>query len=87
MPVLMAFSRHIEHEADRFGLELTHNDHAAATAFVSLQQANLGLPRPPLICQLWLGSHPTIAERIEFCNDYRPWETSQPSKYEKYMKP
>jgi Zn-dependent protease with chaperone function len=87
MPVLMAFSRHIEHEADRFGLELTHNNYAAATAFVALQQANLNVPRPPLIFQLWLGSHPTVAERIEFCNDYRPWETGQPSKYEKYISP
>jgi len=87
MPVMMAFSRHIEHEADRFGLELTHDNHAAAMAFVNLQQANLGLPRPPFIFQLWLGSHPTIAERIEFCNDYRPWETGQPSKYENYIKP
>jgi STE24 endopeptidase len=87
MPVMMAYSRHIEHEADRFGLELTHNNYAAATAFVNLQQANLGIPRPPLIFQLWLGSHPTIAERIEFCNTYHPWETGQPLKYEEYIKP
>jgi Zn-dependent protease with chaperone function len=28
LPVPMAFSRHLEHEADRFGLELTHHNHA-----------------------------------------------------------
>jgi STE24 endopeptidase len=86
MPVDMAFSRHVEHEADRFGLELTHNNHAAAMAFVKLQQAALGNPRPGIIAQLWLGAHPTVAERIEFCNGYRPWETGQPSKYSGYIR-
>ena len=86
MPVDMAFSRHVEHEADRFGLELTRNNHAAAMAFVKLQQAALGNPRPGIIARLWLGSHPTVAERIEFCNGYRPWETGQPSKYSDYIK-
>ena len=74
-------------EADRFGLELTHNNHAAAMAFVKLQQAALGNPRPGIIARLWLGSHPTVAERIEFCNSYRPWETGQPSKYNDYIRP
>jgi Zn-dependent protease with chaperone function len=86
-PVFMAFSRHLEHEADRFGLELTHANHAAATAFVKLEQAALGNPRPGIICRIWLGTHPTMAERIEFCNDYRPWETGQSSKYARYFRP
>jgi STE24 endopeptidase len=86
MPVYMAFSRHLEHEADRFGLELTHNNHAAATAFVKMQQNNLAIPRPGRIFQFWFGSHPTPAERIEFCNSYRPWESGQPSRYEEYIK-
>ena len=86
MPFDMAFSRHVEHEADRFGLELTRSNHAAATAFVKLQQTALSNPRPGMFFQLWLGSHPTLAERIEFCNQYRPWETGQPGKYGEYIK-
>jgi Zn-dependent protease with chaperone function len=86
-PIYMAFSRHLEHEADRFGLELTHENHAAATAFVKLMQVGLGVPRLGTIRMIWLGSHPCIADRVEFCNTYRPWETGQPSKYEEYMKP
>ncbi len=85
LPVFMAFSRHKEHEADRFGLELTRNSHAAAMSFVKIQQRNLGIPRPGIIYRLWLGTHPPLAERIEFCNQYRPWETGQPEKYGKYM--
>ena len=46
MPVGLAFSRHLEHEADRFALELTRDNRAAATAFVRLQSENLGNPTP-----------------------------------------
>ena len=33
LPLFNLFARHIEHEADRFGLELTHQNHAAAMMF------------------------------------------------------
>ena len=87
LPIPMAFSRHMEHEADRFGLELTHNNHAAATAQVKLQEYHLGISRPGIIVKLWLFTHPPAAERIEFCNRYRPWETGRPARYGEYLKP
>jgi Zn-dependent protease with chaperone function len=86
-PINMAFSRHLEHEADRFGLELTHQNHAAATAFAKLMQLDLGVPRPSAIFTIWFDSHPCIADRIEFCNTYHPWETGPPARYEKYFLP
>ena len=70
-----------EHEADRFALELTRDNHAGAMAFVKLQQENLGNPRPGLLYKLWRSSHPPLGERIDFCNDYRPWEKGEPLKY------
>jgi Zn-dependent protease with chaperone function len=85
MPIPMAFSRHIEHEADRFGLELTHDNHAAATAFVKLQQKGLGISRPGLLAEIWLFDHPAIGERIDFCNEYRPWATGEPARYDQYI--
>ncbi len=81
LPCAMAFSRHLEHEADRFGLEITQDNHAAAMGFVKLQENNLGNPRPGWLYKLWRASHPTLAERIDFCNDYRPWEHGEPLKY------
>jgi STE24 endopeptidase len=86
-PIYMAFSRHLEHEADRFGLELIHENHAAATVFVKLMQVDLSVSRPGAIFTIWFGSHPCMADRIEFSNTYHPWETGQPSKYEKYFLP
>jgi len=80
-PVALAVSRHFEHEADRFGLEITRDNHAAATAFVTLQQENLGVPRPGPIYTWWRESHPPLGERIDFSNDYRPWEKNEPLVY------
>ncbi|MGO8745648.1 MAG: M48 family metallopeptidase [Thermoguttaceae bacterium] len=84
-PVVLAYSRHTEHEADRFGLELTQNNHAAATAFVKLQQENLSNPRPGLLYTFWRGSHPSLGDRIDFANTYRPWAAGQPLRYERYL--
>lgn len=81
-PIGLAYSRHQEHEADRFALELTRQNHAGATAFVAMQSHNLSNPRPGQLSVLWRSTHPTLAERIEFCNIYRPWETGEPRRYE-----
>jgi len=85
-PVALAFSRHNEHEADRFGLEITRNNHAAAMAFVKLQQENLGVPRPNVLIKLWQASHPPLGERIDFANQYRPWERGEQLRYEELFK-
>ncbi len=81
MPALMAFTRYQEHESDRFGLEINQNNHAAATAFVKLQTDNLAIPRPHWLVKLWQASHPPLGERIDFCNEYRPWTKGEPLQY------
>jgi STE24 endopeptidase len=81
IPIALTYTRHIEHEADRFGLEITKENRAAATAFVKLQAENLGVPRPHRIFKLLRHTHPTLGERIDFCNEYRPWERGGPLKY------
>jgi Zn-dependent protease with chaperone function len=85
-PAALAFSRHNEHEADRFGLEITRNNHAAATAFVKLQQENLAVPRPNVLVKLWQASHPTLGERIDFSNEYRPWQRGEALRYGELFK-
>jgi STE24 endopeptidase len=79
-------SRHLEHEADRFGLEITRNNHAAATAFVKLQTDNLAVPRPNRLMVLFRADHPPVGDRIDFANDYRPWENGSPLAYEHLFK-
>ncbi|MGH7510267.1 MAG: M48 family metallopeptidase [Gemmatimonadales bacterium] len=80
-PAVLAFSRYQEREADRFALEITRDNRAAASTFVRLQQENLTIPRPGRLYTLWRGSHPSLGERIDFANHYRPWETGEELKY------
>jgi Zn-dependent protease with chaperone function len=80
-PAALAFSRWEEHEADRFGLEITRDNAAAARAFVRLHDENLAVPRTGTLYRLWRGSHPDLADRIEFSNRYRPWARGEPLRY------
>ncbi len=74
-PVALAYSRYQEHEADRYALDLTHANHSAAMADAKMQAENLGNPRPGLFYTIFRASHPSIGERIDFCNHYHPWRT------------
>ena len=85
-PVSNAYSRGIELEADRFELELTQNNFATATGTVKLHQQSLTMPEPGLIYMLWTYDHPTFKSRVDFANQYKPWENGQPLKYQGYMK-
>ncbi|HEY5236295.1 MAG TPA: M48 family metallopeptidase [Rhabdochlamydiaceae bacterium] len=85
-PLNNYFSRHLEHEADRFGLEITQNNQAAGEAFIVLQHGNLANPRPGPIYNFWRNTHPPLGERVDFCNSYCPWKEQEPLKYGKYFK-
>jgi STE24 endopeptidase len=86
LPADFAFLRHQEHEADRFALELTRDNRAAATGFIKLTQGVLGLPRHGCLYTAWRDTHPSLGDRLDFFNEYRPWQTGQPLKYEHFFK-
>jgi hypothetical protein len=52
-----------------------------ATAFTILQDQNLVHPRPGHFYVLWRARHPAIAERVQFANSYRPWESGERMVY------
>jgi Zn-dependent protease with chaperone function len=81
-PAALAVTRYMEHEADRFGLEITRTNHSAATAFVKMQTDVLAVPRPGLLNLLWRQSHPPLGARIDFANDYHPWREGVPLVYD-----
>lgn len=87
LPLSNVISRHYEHEADQFGLEITQNNEAAAKAFIALQQENLANPRPGPLFVFWRASHPPLGARIDYCNEYCPWKMNQPLRFEKYFTP
>ena len=86
-PIINGFSRHMEHEADRFALEITRTNRPAALGFVKLQVDNLAVPYPGWLTTVWRSTHPPIGQRIEFCNEYRPWESNgEPLRYDSYFR-
>lgn len=85
-PLFNYFSRNLEREADRFGLEITHKNDAATQIFVDAAQDYLANPYPGLIYQFWRSHHPTIGERAAFSMTYKPWETGDSLRYEKYIR-
>jgi len=70
-PVTSAFSRHVEHEADRFGLELTHLNEPMARSFKKFAEDSKYNPEPSRFIELWHYSHPSTNERIRFALEHR----------------
>ena len=85
-PCLNALSRYMEIEADRFGIEITQNNTVAAEGFASAVSGHLANPRPGVIYKIWRSHHPSLGDRVDFCNSYCPWETGQPLKYAEHFK-
>lgn len=86
-PAINIFSRNIEHEADRFGLELTHDNPAAASAFVKRFNEALGIPYPGWLERNFRLDHPSLGDRITFANEYHPWDEDKPLVYGDWIKP
>jgi Zn-dependent protease with chaperone function len=87
-PVGNAFSRHIEHQADIYGLEVTHglfpnNREVAASAFQKLGEKSYDYPTPNPVLVFWSYSHPPISDRVQFALHYDPWNTPSGPKYVK----
>jgi Zn-dependent protease with chaperone function len=77
-PVGNAFSRRLEHQADQYGLEVTHgltpdSGEVAAQAFQVLAQANLDDPDPNPLNVFLFYDHPNISDRVRFFLTYDPW--------------
>ncbi len=87
-PVANTFSRHIEHQADQYGLEVTHgliphSRQVAAQAFQILGEVDLSDPNPNPFIKVWLFSHPPLAERVHFALTYDPWAKGKQPEFVK----
>jgi STE24 endopeptidase len=70
MPIFPAVSRHMERQADRFALDMTHNKEAFISAMDELAYMNLSDPNPSPIIEFLLYDHPPISKRIKFAQEY-----------------
>lgn len=87
-PLVNAFSRHQEHQADQYGLEVTHglfpnSSQQAARAFQVLGEVDLSDPDPNPFIRFWLYSHPPIGERVHFSLTYDPWSKGEQPEFVK----
>lgn len=87
-PAFNAVSRHFEHEADRYGLEVIHGivpnpNQVAAHYFEKSGEMNLSDPAPTLFDKLWFFDHPTRPERVHFVATYNPWTEGKEPRYVK----
>jgi STE24 endopeptidase len=87
-PVTSAVSRHYEHQADQYGLEVTHglttdSGQVAAQAFQILGEVDLADPHPKPVDVFLFYSHPPIPDRIPFCLTYDPWSKGEQGEFVK----
>lgn len=82
-PIVNGISRHYEHQADQFGLEVTYGvvsdpNSAEARSLEKLGEEDLADPDPPPFIKFWLFSHPPLDDRIRFAVSYKPWAEGKP---------
>jgi STE24 endopeptidase len=87
-PILSAYSRHLEHEADRYGLEVIHGivpnaNQVAAQSFEALGENSYDYPYVSRLLIFWTYDHPAIPDRLEFVLGYDPWSKGEQPQYVK----
>ncbi len=85
-PFFNGASRYYEHQADQYGLEVTHGivsdpNAAAVRSFQVMGDLDLADPRPGRFITFWLYSHPPIDDRIRFALSYHPWADGKPMRF------
>ncbi len=87
-PVDNAYSRHLEHQADQYGLEVIHGlvpdaPIVAAQAFQILGEVDLEEPNPSTAVKFWFYTHPPLDERMRFAQTYDPWSQGKAPEFVK----
>ena len=74
-------------EADRFGLELTHENRAMGELFAGEITQHHELAEWDGFFLVFRASHPSNGDRIRFANDYHPWDDGKPPVYGDVCRP
>ncbi|HEY4742424.1 MAG TPA: M48 family metallopeptidase [Candidatus Acidoferrales bacterium] len=87
-PITNGMSRRFEHQADQYGLEVTHgitpdSGQVAAQSFQILGEIDMEDPAPNRLEIWWFWDHPWIGDRIKFALEYDPWSKGESPKFVK----
>ena len=82
-PIVNGISRHYEHQADQFGLEVAYGvvpdpNAAEIRALQILGEEDLADPDPSPFIKFWLYTHPPLEDRMRFAASYKPWAQGKP---------
>jgi len=82
-PIICGISRHFEHQADQFGMELAQGavadpNAAEVRSLEVLGKEDLEDPDPSPFIKFWLYTHPPLDERIQFAAHYKPRAEGKP---------
>jgi STE24 endopeptidase len=82
-PIVNGYSRWQEHQADVYGLEVTHgivpdSPAVAGHSFQVMGEIGLDEPNPNHFIEFWLYSHPSTSDRLTFVESYNPWSSGAP---------
>ncbi|MGA8144414.1 MAG: M48 family metallopeptidase [Candidatus Acidiferrales bacterium] len=77
-PIGSGFSRYLEHQADQYGLEVTHgltpdSGQIGAQSFQILGEVDLADPGPNPVDIFLFYDHPAIPDRVRYALTYDPW--------------
>jgi STE24 endopeptidase len=87
-PLLNAYSRAQEHQADQYGLEIVHDmfpdsGQVAAQSFQKLGEEWLEYPNVSPIAAFFTWDHPPVRDRVQFALTYDPWEKGKSPQFVK----
>jgi Zn-dependent protease with chaperone function len=87
-PISNAYSRHVEHQADVYGLEVTHGilpdaAQVAADSFQVEGESSLAEPDPNPLNVFLFYTHPPISDRVKFLLNYDPWSKGEKPEFVK----
>lgn len=85
-PIAATYSRHYEHQADQYGLEVTHaltpdSGQVAAQAFQILGEVSYDDPNPNPVRVFLFYDHPAIPDRVQFSLHYDPWSQGKEPEF------
>ena len=87
-PIASAISRYFEHQADQYGLEVTHgltpdSGQVAAQAFQIMGDVGLADPDPNPVYVFVYFDHSPIRDRVQFSLSYDPWSSGYQPEFVK----
>ena len=87
LPIFNAVQKHVEIEADRFALEVTHDNRAFSEWQARAGSLPWRMNEEDWFTSTFLDNHPSQADRVRFGDSYRPWALGKHGRYDGVCNP